>query len=181
MFKPIRLEMQRLRTPTPVERRFNVRISQKVRRSLFGPVDHDETRRMLEAELERHRINESRKWNFDFDREIPLDAKGRYEWCPLTPTKEHCKRPEKRLAVVREDICHLYAQPTEEILRSKEESMSVSPVIEKLAACKTQTVITGMFIFKLNMSVRVYKGHICSFIFIVNVNFLLHLTHFLEV
>lgn len=105
---------------------------------------------MLNAELERHRINESRKWNFDFDREVPLDAKGRYEWCPLTPTKEHCKRPEKRPAVVEEDnICHLYACSAEEIRRPNEENMSVSPVVEKLAACKTQTVITGMFIPQL--------------------------------
>ena len=57
----------------------------RVRRALFGPVDHDENRRFVERELARNRREASDRWNYDFERDAPRE--GRYVWEPL-----HVKR-----------------------------------------------------------------------------------------
>ena len=47
-------------------------------RSLFGPVDHEETDRVLRREVARHMEEYKRKYNFDFDTDTPLP--GIYNW-----------------------------------------------------------------------------------------------------
>ncbi|XP_018022633.1 uncharacterized protein LOC108678689 [Hyalella azteca] len=49
-----------------------------VRRSLFGPIDHDENRRFVNQELQKIADEETRKYNFDFKEDRPLD--GIYQW-----------------------------------------------------------------------------------------------------
>lgn len=47
-------------------------------RDLFGPVDHEENREFLSRELNNIQTENSERWNFDFELELPLP--GRYEW-----------------------------------------------------------------------------------------------------
>ncbi|XP_023231420.1 cyclin-dependent kinase inhibitor 1C-like [Centruroides sculpturatus] len=49
-----------------------------VRRVLFGPVDHDKTRSILDRELAKIDREQQHRWNFDFKKERPLQ--GRYQW-----------------------------------------------------------------------------------------------------
>ncbi|CAB4067430.1 unnamed protein product [Lepeophtheirus salmonis] len=57
---------------------FGVRPSLRVKRALFGPVDHEENVRFVQRELARNREEASQRWNYDFSRDVPLP--GRYEW-----------------------------------------------------------------------------------------------------
>jgi len=52
--------------------------SGRVCRSLFGPVDHEETNRVLQREVARYKEEYKRKYNFDFDTDTPLP--GLYDW-----------------------------------------------------------------------------------------------------
>ena len=52
--------------------------SGRVCRSLFGPVDHEETNRVLQREVARCKEEYKRKYNFDFDTDTPLP--GNYDW-----------------------------------------------------------------------------------------------------
>ncbi|KAM3920728.1 cyclin-dependent kinase inhibitor 1C [Leptodactylus fuscus] len=51
----------------------------KACRSLFGPVDHVELSRELHARLREMREESSRRWDFDFQRGVPLPS-SRYTW-----------------------------------------------------------------------------------------------------
>lgn len=58
----------------------------RVRRRLFEPDANDEARvdnfaNILQESITRDRVEKSRKWNFDFENEVPLD--GTYEWYPV--------------------------------------------------------------------------------------------------
>ncbi|XP_056135272.1 cyclin dependent kinase inhibitor 1Ca [Lampris incognitus] len=48
------------------------------RRSLFGPVDHDELNRELKLRLNEMAEQDTRRWNFHFETETPLP--GIYQW-----------------------------------------------------------------------------------------------------
>uniref|UniRef100_A0A8C6WN32 Cyclin-dependent kinase inhibitor domain-containing protein n=1 Tax=Neogobius melanostomus TaxID=47308 RepID=A0A8C6WN32_9GOBI len=48
------------------------------RRSLFGPVNHEQLRRELSQRLRDITERDSRRWNFDFQRDAPLP--GRFQW-----------------------------------------------------------------------------------------------------
>ncbi|XP_042862663.1 uncharacterized protein LOC122247433 [Penaeus japonicus] len=50
----------------------------KLRKNLFGPVDHNENLRFVREELEKIAKEDSERWNFDFKTEQPKE--GRYEW-----------------------------------------------------------------------------------------------------
>ncbi|XP_053999687.1 uncharacterized protein LOC128887619 [Hylaeus anthracinus] len=51
----------------------------RVRRDLFGPVDHAAARALAERELRAQSILDAERWGFDFHLEIPK-ANSRYEW-----------------------------------------------------------------------------------------------------
>lgn len=72
VFKPIRQhDMARIRTPPPLERRFGVpKDVQKVRRVLFGPVDHEENRRMAEEHFAKQLAAGMSRWEFDFKKGV---------------------------------------------------------------------------------------------------------------
>uniref|UniRef100_T1JB93 Cyclin-dependent kinase inhibitor domain-containing protein n=1 Tax=Strigamia maritima TaxID=126957 RepID=T1JB93_STRMM len=55
--------------------------SSTARRNLFGPVDHEQTRRMLNREMARITRKDTKRWNFNFQSEKPLT--GRYDWTPV--------------------------------------------------------------------------------------------------
>uniref|UniRef100_A0A3B4UQR0 Cyclin-dependent kinase inhibitor 1B-like n=1 Tax=Seriola dumerili TaxID=41447 RepID=A0A3B4UQR0_SERDU len=51
---------------------------ESVCRSLFGPVDHEQLRRDLTLKLREMTEQDSRRWNFNFQADVPL--LGRFEW-----------------------------------------------------------------------------------------------------
>ena len=51
----------------------------RVRRDLFGPVDHAAARALAEKELKAQSILDAERWGFDFRLEMPKDNE-RYEW-----------------------------------------------------------------------------------------------------
>ncbi|XP_023136159.2 cyclin-dependent kinase inhibitor 1Ca [Amphiprion ocellaris] len=54
------------------------RCTDSVRRSLFGPVDHEQLRRDLKLKLQQIMEQDTRRWNFNFEAETPLP--GRFQW-----------------------------------------------------------------------------------------------------
>lgn len=54
-----------------------------VRRSLFGPVDHEQLRRELRQRLREMSEQDSRRWNFNFQTDTPLA--GRFQWEEVPP------------------------------------------------------------------------------------------------
>ncbi|XP_043270798.1 uncharacterized protein [Venturia canescens] len=55
----------------------------RVRRDLFGPVDHSAARALAERELRAQSLLDAERWGFDFHLEIPR-KNSRYEWEPIT-------------------------------------------------------------------------------------------------
>lgn len=55
----------------------------KIRRNLFGPVDHENTENFLKKELDILSDLSNKKWNFDFSKEKPLD--GPWQWESVGP------------------------------------------------------------------------------------------------
>lgn len=62
----------------------------RVRRDLFGPVDHAAARALAERELHAQSLLDSDRWGFNFQLGVPR-SNSRYEWEPLT---EHDVVPE---------------------------------------------------------------------------------------
>lgn len=98
VFNPLMGEFNRLQSTFEPEQE-RVRVC----RSLFGPVDHDESKRFLQEELSRITQQDSKRWNFDFQKDKPLE--GRFAWetvdeevhsayeCRRLPfIREHCER-----------------------------------------------------------------------------------------
>ncbi|XP_049765004.1 cyclin-dependent kinase inhibitor 1-like [Schistocerca cancellata] len=56
----------------------------RVRRQLFGPVDHEETRRFVQDELQAMRRRDTEHYGFDFEREAPLPG-SRLVWEKVQP------------------------------------------------------------------------------------------------
>ena len=84
------------------------------RRCLFGSPDPAETSRFCREELRREYDRQKKKWNFDFEKDTPLEG-GRYQWervqCPL-PEQSHTEAvfgPEER---VQERVAPEPAAPT---------------------------------------------------------------------
>ncbi|KAK0176529.1 hypothetical protein PV328_000654 [Microctonus aethiopoides] len=56
----------------------------RVRRDLFGPVDHAAARALAERELKAQSILDAERWGFDFHLEIPKNN-SRYDWEIIGP------------------------------------------------------------------------------------------------
>lgn len=119
----------------------------KVKRVLFGPVDHAETQKFLEEELEKIAVTQSETWNFDFKREQTLNPDGIYNWRPATPHKTI--RPIKKFPVIEVDPQEFYGQPTEIIrpipIKVIQEAEMKSPPKSLTQKSKPQRLITGMY------------------------------------
>lgn len=59
---------------------------EKAKRCLFGPPDHEQTRRDLEEETQKDVQEKREKWNFDFENATPLS--GRYKWEKVESSEE---------------------------------------------------------------------------------------------
>lgn len=67
-------------------RTFPLHARTSVCRSLFGPVDHDELNREMDAKLREISDRDRRRWNFNFESDAPVES-GQYEW-EATPAEE---------------------------------------------------------------------------------------------
>jgi len=59
----------------------------RVRRDLFGPIDHDDTRKFVMRELAAQQALASERWGFDFAQEEPLregPGSSKYLWVKVT-------------------------------------------------------------------------------------------------
>lgn len=111
-----------------------------IKRTLFGPVDHEECRVFVERELQKHHNFNMEHWEFDFENEIPRPGKGRFQW-EATYEKTNV-RPVKRMRVQRDsDNAHLYHEPLEDVV-DRQVATPFSRTNRK------QSKITGIF-FKL--------------------------------
>lgn len=106
VFIPLPFENMVIRSPNAPDRRTIRRGTEKVRRVLFGPVDHAETKRIFETEFTLQKTNDKERWDFDFEREIPLNRSNRYIWKPVmnlrNPTID--MSPVKRKRSLLDDI-----------------------------------------------------------------------------
>lgn len=59
------------------------------RRNLFGPVDHVQTKKVLQNEKAKMRESDQKRWNFDFNSENPLPGKFQWERIPVNCTDVH--------------------------------------------------------------------------------------------
>jgi len=87
---------------------------QRIRRVLFEPVDHVETQKFLDSELQKHMVQQSAKWEFDFKRGVPLLSDNpRYAWKKVIPTAETITfAPKRRRSIDCDfDNSHLYPNP----------------------------------------------------------------------
>ncbi|ELK13216.1 Cyclin-dependent kinase inhibitor 1C [Pteropus alecto] len=49
-------------------------------RSLFGPVDHEELSRELQMRLAELTAEDQRRWDYNFQQDMPLPGPGRLQW-----------------------------------------------------------------------------------------------------
>nr|XP_025859679.1 cyclin-dependent kinase inhibitor 1C [Vulpes vulpes] len=49
-------------------------------RSLFGPVDHEELSRELQIRLAELSAEDQRRWDYNFQQDVPLRGPGRLQW-----------------------------------------------------------------------------------------------------
>nr|XP_045373733.1 cyclin-dependent kinase inhibitor 1C [Camelus bactrianus] len=49
-------------------------------RSLFGPVDHEELSRELQMRLAELSAEDQRRWDYNFQQDVPLRGPGRLQW-----------------------------------------------------------------------------------------------------
>ncbi|KAM5318703.1 cyclin-dependent kinase inhibitor 1C isoform 2-T2 [Glossophaga mutica] len=49
-------------------------------RSLFGPVDHEELSRELQMRLAELNAEDQRRWDYNFQQDVPLRGPGRLQW-----------------------------------------------------------------------------------------------------
>lgn len=142
VYKPIGLNFL---AKTPDRMLFSRPEVRKVKRVLFGPVDHTETQKFLEEELEKISVSQSETWNFDFKAEKTLNPDGVYNWRPSTPHKTI--RPIKKVPVMDVDTQQFYGHPTEIIrpipIKLTQEQEMKSPPKSKSPKCKPQRLITG--------------------------------------
>ncbi|XP_075234662.1 cyclin-dependent kinase inhibitor dacapo [Lycorma delicatula] len=66
----------------------------RVRKNLFGPVDHEDNIAFVDRELAAANIRDSEKWGFDFIREKPVKSvASRYVWEKVIPHRDSVPEP----------------------------------------------------------------------------------------
>ena len=77
------LTQEMISSPCRRRERPNIVPSRSVCRNLFGPIDHEQLKADLLREKEEMIEEDTRTWNFDFENDIPL--LGRYRWEKVCP------------------------------------------------------------------------------------------------
>ena len=147
------------------------------KRSLFGAVDHEETKVFLKKQHESLDGQCRQRWNFDFATETPLSG-GRFEWVaagdggiPTAPRTECTpsvmtspkKTPKKQPRRVATQLVQAKTQQTSQRLPLAEKIITdneyvvayenASPVAKKASLKrKRSSTITGKFVFHKYLS-----------------------------
>lgn len=133
--------------------------TRKVKRSLFGPIDHVSSQKFLEEELERIRTTQSEKWNFDFQHEVPLSQRGGFQWKSVAPIKI---KPRKR-PINDFEGQDLYAIPDDVIrptpIRFMQEKEEVTSSQKSHQNSKPQRLITGKFLTTIHNRVSILQNN----------------------
>lgn len=120
VFNPVIVsELKHVRTPGANDRKANFTNNNfaslsPIRRDLFGPVDHEECKMVLERELDRQHNVMMERWEFDFINEVPRPGKGRYIW-EATLEKINIRPVKRDYIETASDITHLYHIPLDEV------------------------------------------------------------------
>lgn len=146
LFKPIAVDIPRIRSTLMAERKLLARGLAGARRALFQPVDPVETQRFLDQELAKQATKDADKWEFNFKLEVPMSPTGRtgrYIWSPVLGGKREYP-PKRPLELDVEDISDLYPQPLDDV-RPVIETSSESRVtaIAAVSTGKRQLRLTG--------------------------------------
>lgn len=128
VYEPDYWKMFDFKIPT----RRNLSGIEKVKKSLFGPVDPADTHKFIEEQLEIDYKTACIKWNIDLRTETTLDPEGNYIWERVSPVRINTMR-KRRIEDVKENNSDLYFLPIEPPQR-QEKTVSRSP---------KQRVITG--------------------------------------
>lgn len=125
---------------------------ERVRKRLFEPIDHAETKKYVENQLASQQEEASKKWNFDFKRGKPRpssDGSG-YEWGTVTSSDVI---PEayalRRLPFLSQHADIQAKEDTPEEVESQSSASSSSSTTKKSVQCNKQAVITGELRFSL--------------------------------
>ncbi len=85
---------------TVLQDKRNIMLSQKVRRCLFGKVNHNEIKNRLRQEMQEMYLESRSKWNYDFEKEEPVP--GKYDWEPVkTDDVPSCYQKEYSTTKIR--------------------------------------------------------------------------------
>lgn len=123
---------------------------ERIKKCLFGPIDHNECKMYVQQEMESHRDKASEKWNFDFKtgKPRPLEEGCVYEW-KVMKTNEPV--PEA-YALARLPYLSQHADNSTTVKVDPKDSQSCCPSssssvtsAKRTVKCNKQTVITGKF------------------------------------
>ncbi|XP_076346863.1 cyclin-dependent kinase inhibitor 1C-like isoform X1 [Tachypleus tridentatus] len=110
-----------------------------VRRSLFGPVDHEQNLWFVREELSRIQQEDEQRWNFKFKTETPTD--GRYEWTPVENVEEvHPSYGLQRLGLLR---CRKHEERGDNLTNDQDAKFSFNPDAKSRTSSKSFTSESG--------------------------------------
>lgn len=123
--------------PSECETTANMIATNSVKRSLFGPVDHQEAMSFFQKELAKMEQEKMKEWNFDFANEKPL--RGNFRWEKVEDGKRSSKTPH-RPAIIRNTTFKVtnLKSPKKCSLKSLKTSLPV-----RIHHDNRQTTITG--------------------------------------
>lgn len=129
---------------------------ERIKKCLFGPIDHNECKLYVQQEMDSHREKASKKWNFDFKtgKPRPSEEGSVYEWKVL---KVNETVPEayalSRLPYLSQHADSSSSSTTISTIKSTQENYPSCPsssssivTSTRTSKCNKQTVITGEFI-----------------------------------
>ncbi|KAJ0001873.1 hypothetical protein NQD34_001669 [Periophthalmus magnuspinnatus] len=116
-----------------------------VRRSLFGPVDHEQLQRELSQRLQDITEQDSRRWNFDFQSHTPLP--GPFQWEEVSSDLSATFYCEKNREALKDQTVSANSEETEERLQPCEEDIPASdqencPRVSNIPKCPAELTPT---------------------------------------
>ncbi|XP_054625687.1 cyclin-dependent kinase inhibitor 1Ca [Dunckerocampus dactyliophorus] len=116
----------------------SARMSSNVRRCLFGPVDHEQLQRDFKLKLREISVEDSRRWNFNFQADTPLP--GMFEWEPVNCTadfyQESSQMKDSRMQVQTEESSNSSSNQENCLSFSNKRPAEVTPVRRKRSLSK---------------------------------------------
>jgi len=128
----------------------------RVRRALFGPVDHAENLRFVQQELARGQKEAERRWNYDFVNDRPVnDPDRRYLWESMDPCSRNYTRQIASNADTEENIATVQPASSNKDIENIPESVhseseNIKTTIEPSTKSKSQDTMSEKILSKPN-------------------------------